>query len=59
MNKPLILPRNCGNCQHWDGDKWCSLPWREVLIQGPTNLPAQVVCAKHKPQEPEIEEAAV
>lgn len=25
MSEPLVLPRNCANCAHFDGEHWCTL----------------------------------
>lgn len=59
MNEPLILSRNCANCEWFDADCHCGLPWREALIRGGILEPEQVVCAKHQPIEDDIEGAAV
>lgn len=54
----LVLPRNCANCAHFDGEHWCRLAEKERIVGFIWAAPL-VVCAKHKPQEPEIEGAAV
>jgi len=46
--EPLILPRNCGNCAHYDGDHYCALHRNDRLLAGWIIEPEQVVCAKHK-----------
>lgn len=49
----IILPASCSSCQHYDGDKFCSLPMRDVLIPGQIVDPSRVVCAKHEPTKGE------
>ncbi|MFN0314752.1 MAG: hypothetical protein ACKVQA_06930 [Burkholderiales bacterium] len=52
MNQePLILPRNCGNCAHFDEDAHCALHYRDQLIRGAIIEPELVVCGKHEPKE--------
>jgi len=58
MNEPLILPRNCANCAHYDGDHYCALPRNERLLAGWIIEPEQVVCAKQENKEPETVEGA-
>lgn len=49
MTEPLV--RNCENCEHFDGDVFCSLPTPEKLIHGHIPEPELVVCAKHQVRE--------
>lgn len=49
--QPLILPRTCSNCQHYDGDHYCALKYVHQLIHGYIAAPLQVVCAKHEAKE--------
>ena len=59
MSEPLILPRNCSNCQHFDED-YCTLPSVRVLVQGYIKAPARVTCAEHEPKDADdVEGAAV
>lgn len=46
----VTLPRNCGNCQFWDGDVHCSLPVKQTVIIGAIVDPEQVVCSQHEPK---------
>ena len=49
---PLImLPLNCDNCRHFDGENWCALPSTRMLIAGYIQHPKLVVCALHEPKE--------
>lgn len=63
MNRePLVLPRNCGNCRSFDGDKHCALEtiYGPQLIPGYIPRPDRVVCAKHEPKDADdVEGAAV
>jgi hypothetical protein len=60
MSEPLILPRNCGNCQHFDEDCHCGLRWADSVLRGPIIEPNEVVCAKHEPLDADdVEGAAV
>lgn len=60
MSEPLILPRNCGNCQHFDGEGWCALVLKEKLILGFIVDPALVSCTKHQDKDADdVEGAAV
>lgn len=71
MSEPLVLPRNCANCAHYDGEGWCALPARMSRtisrffvanrpIPGYIGAPSMVVCAQHEQREPEpVEGAAV
>lgn len=52
---PLKLPRNCANCQHYDGDGWCALPSYLKLIGGYIGAPSVVVCTKHEPKDADDE----
>lgn len=54
--EPLVLPRNCGNCQHFDGDSHCALPRRlgAVLIHRVIDR-SRVVCVKHEPKREDEE----
>lgn len=38
---------HCGNCEHFDGDAFCSLPEKEKLISGHIREPEYVVCSRH------------
>jgi hypothetical protein len=58
MSEPLVLPRNCANCAHFDGEHWCALG-EQARVVGFIWAAPLVVCAKHEPKEPEIEGAAV
>lgn len=58
MSEPLILPRNCANCAHFDGEHWCALGEKERVV-GFIWHASLVVCAKHEPSKPDFEEAAV
>ena len=49
--RPLLLPLNCSNCANFDGESFCALPWRQLLIQASIHHPALVVCAKHEPKD--------
>lgn len=51
MKEPLVLPRNCWNCEHFDGEHWCSLLLKDKLIPGYIADHAKVVCAKHEPKD--------
>jgi hypothetical protein len=53
MSEPLILPRNCANCAHFDGDCHCAL--RSAVLRGAIHEPELVVCAKHKPKDADDE----
>lgn len=48
MSEPLKLPRNCGNCAHFDGDCWCSLPVMLRHMRGAIVEPGHLVCSKHE-----------
>lgn len=55
MNRePLVLPRNCANCAHFDGEGWCAMP-RPALspLTSFIGAPSMVVCIKHEPKAPE------
>lgn len=56
----MELPRNCANCEHYDGDGYCSLPRADRMLAGYIYHPASVVCLKHDPRltMPEREEQA-
>lgn len=53
----MELPRNCSNCDHFDGDCFCALPTAAKVILGAIQHPAMVTCAlwvkKDAPDEPE------
>lgn len=53
MSEPLVLPRNCSNCAHWDGDCHCALPRLDAPIVGAIVEPESVVCLRHEAPEPE------
>ena len=57
----LVLPRNCSNCQHFDGEGWCALPaGADKAITGFIRYGARVTCTKHEPQDADdVEGAAV
>lgn len=58
MSEPLILPRNCGNCQHFDGDAHCAAKGARLIQSIP--WPRGVVCEKHEPKDADdVEGAAV
>lgn len=60
MSEPLILPRTCGNCHHWDGEHWCALLLKHKLIVGYITDEKRVVCEKHQPKDADdVEGAAV
>lgn len=47
----MELPQNCANCEHFDGDDYCTLPESECLIPGYIPDPSMVVCVKHEPKQ--------
>jgi hypothetical protein len=47
----MNLPLNCSNCEHFDGEHWCTLLAKYALIPGYIAAPLQVVCAKHEAKE--------
>lgn len=53
--EPLILPRNCATCAHWDGDCHCALPRINAPIVGAIVSPESVVCIEHEPKEADDE----
>lgn len=60
MSEPLILPRFCANCAHFDGEGWCALPRHESPLPGYIGAPSIVVCTKHEPASADdVEGAAV
>lgn len=42
------LVKSCANCEHFDGDVFCSLPTPVKLIHGCIKEPALVSCANHE-----------
>jgi len=56
--EPLILPRNCSTCHHYDGDHYCALPRNERQLAGAILEAESVVCSKHEPLRPEDVEGA-
>jgi len=55
MSEPLILPRNCDNCRHFDAEHWCALKEKDALIDGYIIDPVRVVCEKHEPKDADDE----
>lgn len=54
MPRPIIeLPKNCANCQHFDGGNHCTLVLKQALIPGYIADPFLVVCAKHEAKDGE------
>lgn len=43
--EPLVW--SCHNCEHFDGDVFCSLPTPDKLIHGCIKEPESVLCVKH------------
>jgi hypothetical protein len=46
-----VMQDNCSNCEHFDGDAFCSLPEKEKLIAGHIREPEYVVCSRHEESE--------
>jgi hypothetical protein len=44
--EPLVW--SCFNCEHFDGDVFCSLPTPDKLIHGCIRESELVVCARHE-----------
>lgn len=49
----MELPKNCGNCDHFDGDAHCALLPGQRVITGFIVLPSKAVCVKHEPKDAE------
>ncbi|MEY4385811.1 MAG: hypothetical protein RLY20_1094 [Verrucomicrobiota bacterium] len=41
----MDLDKNCANCEHWDGDGYCSLPRAQRKLAGFIHEPESVVCS--------------
>ena len=41
-----VLKNNCKNCDHFDGDCYCSLPAGLCLVKGAIQEPHLVVCSQ-------------
>ena len=62
MSEPLILPRNCGNCQHFDGEGWCALPndGKPRPLYHFIYSPSDVTCTRQEPKDSDdVDGAAV
>jgi hypothetical protein len=44
----MELPFNCTNCEHFDGDAFCSLPDRDKLVTGYIREAELVTCGKYE-----------
>ena len=49
----MVLPQNCANCAHYDGDGFCALPHGDKLIHGFIEEAEAVVCVEHTTPEAE------
>lgn len=44
----MELKQNCNNCDHFDGDCHCSLPFGPKLIHGCISYPLLVLCSRYE-----------
>jgi hypothetical protein len=43
----MELPKHCGNCEHFDGDAFCTLK-HPAVIAGFIREPKRVMCVLHE-----------
>lgn len=53
MSPVITLPQSCAGCAHFDGDAFCALPVREMVIRGRIEQADAVVCVLWAKKEAE------